>query len=126
MRRIALIGLLVTFLASCAPLAQVVADKLERSDGATLEYVTRGVEFNPDGRAALGVIIRAEGDELQLISVPQGECVMTATTADCRLGEVTDVVKVGLTGKNVVANATWRREGASTVYLTFAQLPEGE
>lgn len=131
MKRIWILLAALAALVGCAPVAQVVADQLERSDGATLTYVLAdqpggpGLAFDPDGRTATGVIMRAEADELTLLGVPDGAtCEVTTTTLDCRLGTVTTTTLVGVTGTNVVANATWRRPAASTVYLTFATLPE--
>lgn len=120
-------------LSSCAPVAQAVADAIENSDGATLTYALdtdpRGVVFNPDGRLARGVIVRLEGDTLQILHVPEGatcrlEVTNTAAKGDCRLGDLTEASFIGVTGSNVAANATWRRGGSSTVYLTFARLPD--
>lgn len=121
-------------LGACAPVANLLVDLTERSDGATLTYVLRdapggpGLAFDPDGRTARRVIVRAEGDELALLAVPDGAtCTVTTTSLDCRLGDVTEVTVVNLTGLGVVANATYRRAGSSTVYLTTARLPgEGE
>lgn len=121
----------VVLLASCAPVAGGIADLVERNDGAALTYVLSsapggpGLAFDPGEALARGVIVRAEGDELQLLSVPEGAvCTVETDKLDCRLGDVTDTTLIGVTGGNVVANATWRRVGASTVFLTFAQLPE--
>lgn len=118
-------------LAACAPVAEGLADLVERNDGAALTYVLTGqadgpgLAFDPGPELARGVIVRAEGDDLQLLSVPEGAtCTVTTTTLDCRLGDVTTTTTVGLTGGGVVANATWRRAGSSTVYLTFAHLPD--
>lgn len=132
MRRLAALLLVVLALASCAPVAQLIADGIERNDGATLTYVLRdqpggpGLAFDPGPEPARGVIVRAEGDTIALLSVPDGAtCTVTTTQLDCRLGTVTETVAIGVTGTNVAANATWRRSGAP-VYLTFARLPGEE
>ena len=125
-------------LAACAPVAQVVADTIERSDGATLAYVFEGepggpgIAFDPGSATALGVIVRGEADEFTLLSIPDGAtCEVTTTLFDCRLGDVTDTTLIGVTGTNVTANATWRRAGGTTVYLTtlyqsFEEAPDGD
>lgn len=128
MRRLAALLLVVLALASCAPVAQMIAEGIERNDGATLTYVLvsepggPGLAFDPGPEPARGVIVRAEGDTLALLSVPAGAtCTVTAAQLDCRLGTVTETTLIGVTGTNVAANATWRRTGAN-VYLTFAKL----
>lgn len=123
----AALALVVLALASCAPIAQVIADGIERNDGASLTYVEwPGLAFDPGPSPARGVIVRAEGDDLALLFVPDGAtCTVTATQLDCRLGTVTEVTTVGVSGRGVVANATWRRVGP-TVFLTFARLPGEE
>lgn len=108
-------------LASCAPAAQAIADAVDTSDGAVLSYVEHGVSFDPGATMARGVIIRAEGDNLAITAVPDGAtCTLVTDKADCRLFDVSEPVTIGMTGKNVVSNATWRRSGSSTVFLTFA------
>lgn len=129
------LAVLVLLVGACAPVAGGAAGLIENNDGAALTYVLAdqpggpGLAYDPGPALARGVIIRAEGDDLQLLSVPEGAtCTVTTSTLDCRLGDL-DVGAtsfVGLTGGGVVANATWRRAGGSTVYLTFAQLPEPE
>lgn len=118
---IALIAALGLFTA-CAPVAQVIVDAIDSSDGATLAYVERGIEFDPGPAVALGVIVRAEGGNLALLEVPDGaRCTLEAERLDCRLGDRSEPVTIRITGQGVVANATWRRAGSSTVYLTFAR-----
>lgn len=125
MRRILLalpLLLVALLLTACPPIAGGIADFIENSDGATLTYVHQGLAFDPGPELARGVIIRAEGDELALLSVPGGAtCTLTNDRLDCRLGQVTEATTVGLTGLGVVANATWRRVGDSSVYMVFAQ-----
>lgn len=129
-RRTAALALAVLTLAlgACAPVAQLIADGIDNSDGATLAYVLTdmpggpGLTFKPGPAPARGVIVRIEGDTLAILSVPPGAtCTLEAARADCRLGNVTDPVFIGATGQNVAANATWRRVGAK-VYITFARL----
>ena len=117
--RVLLLALLVT---SCAPVAGVITDLITRSDGATLSYVHQGLEFDPGEQVAVGVIVRAEGENLALLSTPDGAtCTMVSgAQLDCRLGDVTEPVTIGLTGRGVVANASWRRSTGSSVYLVFA------
>lgn len=106
---------------ACAPVAGELARAIDNRDGATLTFVHQGLAFDPGPAPALGVIVRAEGDQLQLLAVPDGAtCTVTTTQFDCRLGTVTTTTTIGLTGRAVVANATWRRNGATTVHITFA------
>ena len=132
-RALPFLAVLVLLLGACAPVAEGLADLVERNDGAALTYVLAsepggpGLAFEPGPELARGVIVRAEGESLTLLAIPeQAECTVTTTTLDCRLGDVEATTTIGLTGLGVVANATWRRAGSSTVYLTFARLPEPE
>lgn len=132
MRRWLLLAPLLLLLSACAPVAGVIGGLVERNDGAALTYVLRGQEggpglaFDPGPAQARGVIIRAEGDDLALLSVPKGAtCTVVTTKLDCRLGTVAEPVIVGLSGGGVVASATWRRNTA-TVYHLIARPPEGE
>lgn len=117
----ALAAVCLTFPA-CAPIAGEVARAVDNSDGATLTYAHQGLAFDPGLTPAVGVIVRAEGGNLQLLEVPDSAtCTVTTTRLDCRLGTVTATTTVGLSGRAIVANATWRRAGSSAVYLTFAR-----
>jgi len=116
-------------LTGCSVLIPAVVPAIERNDDAALTYVLdrqpRGLEFDPGSAPALGVIVRAEGDDLQLLTAPDGAtCTVAADRLDCRLGDVTEPAFIGLSGRSVVANATWRRAGSNAVYLVFATLPE--
>lgn len=126
MRRLgcSLLAVLVLALGACAPVAETVVDLIERSDGATLHLVNLGLAFDPGAEMARGETVRAEGDELHLLEAPDGtECTVTTRALDCRLGNITEPTKVSLPGRDVIANATWRRASASTVNLTFARVP---
>src|SRR5690606_19346371 len=107
-----------------------IADGIDNSDGASLTYVLAdmpngpGLEFDPGLEMARGVIVRADGENLALLTVPEGvTCTVVTDQIDCRLGDVEERVVIGLTGADVTANATWRRTGNSQVSLTFAKLP---
>lgn len=120
MKRLILVVLL--FLASCAPVATVGRDLVERTDGATLTYVEQGLAFNSGEATAFGVILVARGEQLVLLAAPEGaSCSIDADVLDCRLGDVTGVTTVNLTGLSVVASATYRRDGANAVYQVFAR-----
>lgn len=126
--RLGLLAALVVALGACAPIAQLLPPLLEHNDGAALTYVLAdqpggpGLEFDPGQAVARGVIVRADGINLVLLSQPEGaECTVTDTELDCRLGNVSAAVLIGLSGQDVLANATWRRTD-STVYRTFARL----
>lgn len=96
-------------------------DLIENSDGATLTYVTAGLEFDPGPTAALGVIVRVDGENLGVTELPEGvTCEVEDQQLECRLGDVANPVRLGVTGGDVIANAAWRRAGANTVYVTFA------
>lgn len=124
MRRIWIVVVALVTLSACAPVAEVIADTIERSDGATLAYGPQSLVFDPGDSTALGVIVRADGVDLSLLSVPDGaECEVTSTTLDCRLGDVESVTTIGLTGGGVIANATWRRAHSNAVFLTHAEVP---
>lgn len=132
-RALPFLAVLVLLVGACAPIAGGAAGLIEKNDGAALTYVLAtqeggpGLAYDPGPMLARGVIIRAEGDDLQLLSVPEGAtCTVTTTTLDCRTPIVDEVIIIGLTGQGVVANATWRRAGSGTVYLTFAEPPELE
>src|SRR5690606_5500295 len=73
----ALAAVCLTFPA-CAPIAGEVARAVDNSDGATLTYAHQGLAFDPGLTPAVGVIVRAEGGNLQLLEVPDGAtCTVT-------------------------------------------------
>lgn len=126
--RLALIAAATILLSGCLPVANLARDLLDTTDGATLSYVQRstdtlpGLAYDPGDQVALGVIIVARGTDLQLLAVPEGAaCTATPALIDCRLNEVASLTLVPLTGRQVVASATWRRHGSSTVLQTFAR-----
>lgn len=120
MKRLILVALLL--LSSCAPVASVGRDVVERTDGATLAYVDQGLAFDAGETTAFGVILVARGEQLVLLASPEGAtCSVEADVLDCRLGDVTGVATVNLTGLSVVASATYRRDGANAVYQVFAR-----
>lgn len=129
MRRALILALAAALLLSaCAPVASWGRDLLDTTDGATLSYVQRsddqlpGLRYDPGDQVALAVIIVARGSDLQLLAYPDGaDCTVTSTTLDCRLGDVASTVDVSLTGRQVVASATWRRDGSTRVLQTFAR-----
>ncbi len=114
--------------AGCAPIAHFARDLLDTSDGATLSFRQRtpehpsGVLFDPAGRPALGTIVVATGRDLTLVAFPDGaSCSATDTVIDCRLGDVDEPTAISLTGRNVIASATYRRDGSTTVLQVFAR-----
>lgn len=126
--RLALIAAAAILMTGCLPVAQLARDILDTTDGAVLSYVQRstdtlpGLAYDPGDQVALGVIIVARGTDLQLLAVPEGAtCTATAQLIDCRLGDVQGLTLVPLTGRQVVASATWRRHGSPTVLQTFAR-----
>lgn len=123
-----LIAAATLLLAACAPVAQYARDLLDTSDGATLSYVNRstdtlpGLAYDPGDAVALAVVLVARGSDLVLLEAPEGtECTATPVLIDCRLGDVNAPVLVALTGRQVVASATWRRAGSTAVLQTFAR-----
>jgi hypothetical protein len=127
-RSIALALALALALSSCAPVAQFARDLLDTSDGATLSYMLRteahppGLAFDAGPAPALGVILIARGTELEILGVPAGVmCNATPELVDCRLGDVDERAYVYMTGRGVLASATYRREGDTRVYQTFAR-----
>jgi hypothetical protein len=125
------VALAVALAASaCAPVATFTRDLIERSDGATLEYVFRsddelpGLRYDPAGELALAVILVARGADLEILAIPEGaSCALNdaATIVDCRLGDRSEPVIVNLRGRNVTAWATWRRSGSTTVLSVFVR-----
>lgn len=119
---------LVLLLASCAPVARIIADTLEHSDGATLTYVSGGVTFDPDGRVARTVVISLDGYDLDILAIPQGRCDQAESTEtvkfDCFLGSVTQPIFINYSGKSVLAFGSWRRPGSSELFRVFATLEE--
>lgn len=111
--------------AACAPAAGALRDLIDSSDGATLTFRAgppSGVDFNPGAEPALGVVVVATGTDLVLIAAPAGaQCTATAEVIDCRLGDVTELTPLDLTGRGVLASATYRRPGSNTVRQTFAR-----
>lgn len=127
-RLLALAAALVLVLSACAPVAQLARDVLDTSDGATLSYLFRsettlpGLAFDAGDAPALGAILIARGSELEVLGTPEGvACNATPEIVDCRLGDVAERSFVFLTGRNVIASVTYRREGATTVFQTFAR-----
>ena len=130
MHRALILALLAAalLLTSCAPVAAWGRDLIDTTDGATLSYVQRaddqlpGLRFDPADQVALAVIIVARGSDLQLLAYPDGaDCTATSTTLDCRLGDVSAATDINLTGRQVIASATWRRDGSTRVLQTFAR-----
>lgn len=118
----------VLALAACAPVASFGRDLLDSGDGATLafhqatEVDPPGVTFNPDGRPALGVIVVATGTQLVLHThPPNAVCTSTPELIDCRLGDLTEPATIGMTGRGVLASATYRRPESNNVRQTFAR-----
>lgn len=129
MKKLALLATLIFLLTACTPLAVTLTKLVEHNDGARLTYVLPdqpmgpGLSFYPGTSMARGAIVRADGSDLELLSFPENaECTVTVTTLDCRLGDVTEEVFIGLVGDNVIANVTWRRSGDATVYRLFGEL----
>lgn len=121
MKRLAAVLAVALLLSSCAPAAAYFRDLAERADGATLSYLTDGLGFDSGPTAALGVIVIAIGDNLVLVEAPEGsQCAVEADLLDCRLGDVEGRVAILLTGEDVVASATYRRDGPK-VYQVFAR-----
>ncbi len=113
---------------SCAPFAHLARNLLDTSDGATLTFRQRtpehasGVLFDPAGRPARAVIVIATGEAIELLAFPEdAACTATATRLDCRLGDVDEPTAIDLTGRNVIASATYRRDGSNTVHQAFAR-----
>ena len=113
---------------ACVPLANFARDVVDTSDGAVLAYLERtpehppGLTIDPGPETALGAILIVRGDELELLSAPEGvTCTAEPTLIDCRFGDVDARTFAYLTGLDVVASLTYRREGSSTVYQTFAR-----
>lgn len=132
MKRVFLAAVAVLILASCAPLLPVLVDVWEHEDGAVLHYIVRdspgyesgGLEFNPDGRTARGAQVSADGFNMQLLSFPaEAVCTVTATLIECDLGDVDTTTFIGVSGQDVIATASWRREGGNEVYRILARLP---
>jgi hypothetical protein len=122
MKKLAITLIATLLLTSCAPAAAYFRDLAERVDGATLSYLTDGLGFDPGPKAAVGVIIIAIGDDLALVRAPQGaSCTLEVDLLDCRLGNVSERVVVLLTGTDVVASATYRREVSPQVFQVFAR-----
>lgn len=117
MRRVlALLALLLV--TSCAPIAEWAAGAIVNGD-ATLSWGVGSLTFTPD-QPSRGVVLTLDGLTLTLTEIPAGvNCTVTATTADCRLGSVSEPVTIGLTGTSILAFATYRTTGP-TVYRTFA------
>lgn len=124
MRKI-LIALTLAFtLSACLPVAEWGRDLLDTSDGATLIYVTQGLQFHPGESVALSTQLVATGESLMLLATPEGatcEVLAEATRIDCDLGDVMEAVTVNLSGFGVLANASYRRVGAPVPRLVFAQ-----
>lgn len=125
---LALAAALALALSACAPVAQLARDVLDTSDGAALSYLTRteahppGLAFDPGGAPALGAILIARGTDLAVLGFPEGvACTATPVLVDCRLGDVTERTFVYLTGRGVIASVTYRRDGETRVYQTFAR-----
>lgn len=122
MKRLISVLALVLLLTSCAPAAAYFRDLAERTDGASLIYLTDGLGFDPGPSVARGVIVVAIGDELALVEAPEGaSCTLDVDLLDCRLGDVSERVAILMTGVNVVANATYRRSDSAQVYQVFAR-----
>jgi len=120
MKRLLLALTLAVGLSACVPVANVARDILERADGASVAYLVDGVGFDSGEQAARGVILLIVGDELVLVEQPtSGECTLDVDVIDCRLGDVEGRVTVSVTGMDILASATFRRPGASTVYQAF-------
>ena len=125
---LALAAVLALALAACSPAAQFARDVLDTSDGATLAYLSRteahppGLTFDPGPAPALGVILIARGTELEVLGIPEGvTCNATSELIDCRLGDVDARAFVYMTGRGVLANVTYRREGSTSVYQAIAR-----
>lgn len=118
--KFSLLAVVLLVTAACAPVAQTIVDAIDNSDGATLTYVTQGIEFDPAGSLARGVVFRAEGDTLTLLGAPNHvTCSITGARLECFLGNVSEPMTINMTGTNIVANVTYRRVGSSKIYLTF-------
>lgn len=111
---------LAVLLVGCTPVAEVVADAIERGDGATLSYVTGGLVFDPATEVARGVTVVAEGENLRLTEELKG-CVVAQEVLKCNLGIVSEPVTIHVTGSGVLASATYRRLTANTLYFIFGR-----
>jgi hypothetical protein len=121
-KRFTLILAVALALIGCTPAANVARDLIERADGASVTMLTDGVGFDSGASLALGVILIAVGDDLALVAAPEGaSCTLVNDLLDCRLGDVAGRTVVLLTGTDVLASATFRREGASQVYQAFGR-----
>jgi hypothetical protein len=115
-------------LSACAPVAQFARDLVDTTDGAALSYLFRtdahppGLTFDPGPAPAIGAILIARGTELEILGIPAGVvCNATPELVDCRLGDVEARTFVYLTGRGVIASVTYRRDGETRVYQTFAR-----
>lgn len=119
--RLALIALTL-LLTACAPVADRAADLLDRADGAQVLILSDGVGFDSGATPALGTILIVIGDDLALQAAPEGAtCSLVEDVIDCRLGDVSGRVAVLLTGKDVLASATFRRAGGTGVYQAITR-----
>ena len=115
-------------LSACAPVAQFARDIADTSDGATLAYLLRtpehppGLTFDPGPEPALGAILIARGTDLEVLGIPEGVvCNATDVLVDCRFGDVLERAYVYMTGRGVLANVTYRRDGDTRVYQAIAR-----
>jgi hypothetical protein len=119
---------LALLVSACVPLANFARDVVDTSDGATLTYLARtpdhppGLTFTAGDEPALGAILIARGEQLEVLATPAGvTCTAEPTLVDCRLGDVETSTYVYMTGLDVVASVTYRRADATTVYQAFAR-----
>lgn len=121
MKRILAFLLAALVLAACTPIANVGRVIVERNDGAQVEILTDGIGVHPGERTALDTILIAIGDDLELGTVPENAvCTIEVDVLDCRLGDLDGPVVIFVTGSDVNASITYRRQGSSVPYHAIA------
>lgn len=119
MRRTLWLALLLALVATaCTPAANVARSLVERADGASVEYLSDGVGFDPGEEVAVGTILVLTGDDIEITGTPEGaECEQEAENRfDCGLGDVEEPVVVNLTGQDILGIANFRRPGSNEFY----------
>ena len=119
--RLLAVVVLVVALTSCAPWATRTVNAAT-GDQAALTFITTGpatgLQFDPGGQVALGVIVDVQADALT--AYPADVCEPSPYGVDCALGDVDSAYLLAISGTRVSASATYRRTGASRIYQEFA------
>lgn len=116
---LAMLLVMAVIVSACAPIRHYVGNQLNEltSDGAVLEAAPTGLLFTPYG-TAYGVILIAQGEKM---ATGDSRCTVTETLTQitCKLSDVSEPTVAVLSGRDVVASATYRRQLRGTIHQTI-------